>query len=373
MATFVSDFYKTTGKEFDRNEFLSNATYRSQNKKAIQQSAAVADANYSQIAGSTTQAGSRRFALPQGKVSRALGLEDVSANSLGGGMITFFTNYPFRETEQWAKSARGVVDVLLDKQYDKSELLKLALPVVGTFLGGMTYQYLQALSYNVKQILTGGDDEEEKAEKELERLTSPKGMLTESLAAVSSIASTRYGALSKAAIQLLGTIAYNFSDDEETKQTAKAITRELTFKNPLAINKKKNGEISTYGLSGELAKEITSYIPPLAVLTTNTLNAIESYGGIPYLYEKIENGEALSEPEKDAIISLQILVNTSNAILMFKGGGFSANEINNYVRNIKKAEKDSKSQSSTESRQSQTKQVQSKTVQTKQVTTKQIE
>ena len=73
------------------------------------------------------------------------------------------------------------------------------------------------------------------------------------------------------------------------------------------------------------------------------------------------------------MISLQRLVNTSNAILMLKGGGFSANEINNYVRNMKKAEKDSKSQSPTESRQVQTKQVQSKPAQTKQATTKQIE
>jgi len=333
MASFASEFEHITGKSFDRNKAVTDKSYLTTNKKAIMESAAFADATYQQIAGSTTQAGSRRTALPSNMVTRALGLDEIKTESIGGSTITFFTNYPFRETEQMIKAAKGFSQATKSTEHDSVDAFKQLMPILGSYVGALTYQFGQAAWYNTKRMLLGTDKEKEEAEKELERMKTLKGVLTESLAAVSSVASSRYGALSRASLQLLGTIAFNVAEGDDTKAMAKAITRELTFRNPLEIKKKKDGSINTYGLPQEIAHEVIRYIPALAVLTENTANAIESLGGVEYLYDKVSKGEILDDAERDALMSLQVLTNIGNVIVMGMGGAIpGTTEINKIIR-----------------------------------------
>ena len=341
MASFSSQFLKETGVEFDRKEFVSNPSYATKYKKAIQNSAAVADTNYSQIAGSTTQAGSRRnIKILPSKIEKAFGV-NVKANTISGQMLSFFTNYPFREVEQGIKSARALVEVAKNKEYDYKDGLVATMPLLGSFLGALYYQYSQALVYNLKEIFFADDDEEkEKANKELNKLTSAEGILNESIAAVSSVGSTRYSGVSKALIQLTGTVIYNFTDDEEVKKKAKSLTRDITFKNPFEIKRKKDGDVVGYGMRDKITAEIAMYLPPLATAGDNVYKVLESLGGYPYLYNKALNGEVLSEPEKEALVLAQLFVNASNAVLMFSGGAIPfSNEINKFAKKELKDEK----------------------------------
>jgi tetratricopeptide (TPR) repeat protein len=183
-------------------------------------------------------------------------------------------------------------------------------------------------------------EEKEKANKELNKLTSAEGILNESIAAVSSVGSTRYSGVSKALIQLTGTVIYNFTDDEEVKKKAKSLTRDITFKNPFEIKRKKDGDVVGYGMRDKITAEIAMYLPPLATAGDNVYKVLESLGGYPYLYNKALNGELLSEPEKEALVLAQLFVNASNAVLMFSGGAIPfSNEINKFAKKELKDEK----------------------------------
>jgi hypothetical protein len=346
MASFDNEFKKITGKDFDRTK-INDTAYMRENKKAIEEAGAISDMVYQQISGATTSAGTRRFALPQGKVIKALGLQDITAKSTGGQIITFFTNYPFRETEQWLKSARGIKDVIKDRNVTSENAKYVLYPVVGTFLGASLYQFMQALGFQTKNYLTAilgeDDEEEEKALLEINRITSPEGIFNEMIAGTASTAGTRYGSITKAALQIAGTMVYNLSENETLKAKGKAITRELTFKNPLEIKRAKDGSINTYGIKGEIASQVTSYIPFVQVVVDNFVKAIDAVGGLGYLYEKIGRGERLTDDEKDVVIALQSVINLTNLFINFSGKAIPfTSEIERFGRQAKKELKDEK-------------------------------
>jgi len=346
MASFDNEFKKITGKDFDRTK-INDTAYMRENKKAIEEAGAISDMVYQQISGATTSAGTRRFALPQGKVIKALGLQDITAKSTGGQIITFFTNYPFRETEQWLKSARGIKDVIKDRNVTSENAKYVLYPVVGTFLGASLYQFMQALGFQTKNYLTAilgeDDEEEEKALLEINRIASPEGIFNEMIAGTASTAGTRYGSITKAALQIAGTMVYNLSENETLKAKGKAITRELTFKNPLEIKRAKDGSINTYGIKGEIASQVTSYIPFVQVVVDNFVKAIDAVGGLGYLYEKIGRGERLTDDEKDVVIALQSVINLTNLFINFSGKAIPfTSEIERFGRQAKKELKDEK-------------------------------
>lgn len=344
MAVFTKQFEKITGKKFDRDKYLSSPDYQKQFGKEIKSAGAIADATYGQIAGATTRAGQRRKVriLPK-SVSKALSLPDsVDANTTGGRLAAFMTGYPYREVETFMRFGRAINESLKDSKYTKTDMAEAALPAVGVIASALLYNYGSTMNYLLNNMLFGNDEDKKRAEKELDELHTAKGLGLEAASTLVQTLSSRYSGLSRQALAGFGTLVYNTTNDKELKKTAKNITRNITFQNPIELKMKKDGQVSTYKLGGDIALWLSSSIPALSAATNNTLQAAEALGGYNYLYKKVENGELLSEPEKDVIVATYVIVNWANSISQIYGVALPTTTLNKLARNIIKEKKETK-------------------------------
>jgi hypothetical protein len=347
MASFDTAFEQITGKSFDREAYLNNPTYAKQNAKAISDAGAQADQKYSEIAGGTTKASQRRTVKFLPKV------KGVKANSAEGRILSFMSGYPFRETQTIAKSVKAMVEASKDTDTSKAGVGKEALPIVGSFLGAVTYGLYQTLSYEIQKMAFGDEEDEQEAKETMSALFTPIGMMKEASASFASLMSSRYSGAGRQMLKLLGTITMNIAEKPEDKSAIRSMVRNITFQDPLELKYTKNGKLIKYGLRGELATQIADVIVPASIMIDNTFKAIETLGGIEYLANKVESGEALTEPEKEALVLTYIAVNLSNAVAMFFGKAIPPTTINKLSKRIieekqKEAEQSSKKQQSTD-------------------------
>lgn len=342
MAVFEKSFKKQTGKDFDRDKYLGNSVYEKQYRKEIKNAASDADGTYGQIAGATTRAAQRRNIriLPE-RVAKAFGFpSSIKADSTGGRFAAFMTGYPYRDVETILRFGRAAKQSLTDAAYTKSDVAMTALPVAGVLASALLYNYGSQLNYIFSRMITGDDEEKEKAKKELDDLHSPKGLLVESAGALTQTLSARYSGLSRAAITVFSSMVYNLTDDKETKKLANNINRNITFQNPIELKMKKDGTVSRFGLDGDILKVATSWMPAVSAGVANAADAAEAFGGVNKLYEKVEKGEVLSEPEKDILLSLYITINMSNAITQFAGYALPTTTLNRMAKDIMSEKKE---------------------------------
>jgi hypothetical protein len=347
-AIFKKNFKEQTGKEFDAEQYKNNPDYSKENSKAIQDAASIADATYGQIAGSTTGFGQRRnIKVIPDAVQKSLGIKaKVDAKSFWGSVASFMTNYPFRETETLLKSFNTFSENIKNKEYSSEDMSKAILPVVGVFAGALSYNFLQAVTYNVFKLLSGDDEEKEKAIKEIKALVNGEKTGQEVLATLVSSLSSRYSGVSRVFISTVGSIIYNMTDDAEQKEATKELIRNITFKNPLEIRKRKTGEVIKYGLGEGIAMKLVEVIPPFMAFADNVEKAVAATNGIEYIYKKIEKGEELTTPERDAFIMLYTLGAMSNSLSQFWGWGLPnvvMNELKKYSEKYTYPETEKKS------------------------------
>jgi len=336
MATFKNRFKEQTGVSFSESEYLSNTQYKNRFNKQILDAASTADATYEKIAGSTTGTGQIRTTkiLPS-KISKAMGLgEGLDAKKSSGAIMSFMTGYTQREILQAYDSFSAFRQAAKDAEYSKGDVAKTLLPVMGTLLGLTAYNYGQQISYALTQMLIGDDDDKEKAKEELEKLTTANGVFTEMGVGIVALGASKYRGMGRQLLKLAGSVYYNYADTPEDKAYAKSIVRNITYSNPFSIKE------SGYMGKEKIALEIGDAIAPIATIIDNFNKEISSVGGAKYLYEKVKNGEILTEPEKEAVLLMQLSVNTFNAIAMWGGKAIPNTFVNKIARGYTKGEID---------------------------------
>ena len=328
MASFDTSFEKITGRPFDREAYNSNPSYAKANNKAIMDAAAQADQAYSEIAGGTSKASQRR------KIKYLPVVKGANANSAEGRILAFMTGYPFRETQTISKAVSAIREAYNDPSASKGETAKEALPILGSIFGAISYGLYQTISYEMQRIAFGDEEDKEEAKANIDALFTPVGIMKEASASIVSLGSAAYSGLGRQMIKFMGNIALNMAETKEDKLAIRSMVRSVTFQDPLEIKFTKNGKLNKFGLKGQIALQTTDAVVPMSILIDNAYKGVEAVGGIKYLTDKVESGEALSEPEKEALVLAYVAANLGNLVAMFLGAGFPTTMLNRSAKQI---------------------------------------
>lgn len=308
LPSFKAEFKQLTGENFDSQKFNSDKTYREKYSREIKEAGAVANITTQKIVGVTTKlTQAREIPLPFMEKSRG-----ISKDSGAGKILGFFGNYPRREYTEFVNGFKEVAERLRNGEGIASAgSLSKSLAVA---LGALTYGYMGSLVYSMKQKYLGNDKEKEKAEEELKRLSSAKGVAEEAGAQALSLAGSKYYSIGRAMFQTALLVGYNQTEDEETKKTMSRLYKNAFYNDPIdpdaskSYNAKDNKEkFMTY---------IGKYIPQMALAVDKTQQAIEVYGGAEKLYRKYDEvgWDKLTKDEQDLITLSEVMIKSAGII-----------------------------------------------------------
>lgn len=307
MPTFTSEFQRITGEKFDMKKFNDSEAYREKYGKAIKESSAVADAQTEKIIGPTTKAGQRReIAIFPGKT--------VGRDTVSGQILGFFSNYPYREVTEFVNGFKEAGEVL--KKGDSVEaILQLQKPL-GIALNVAAYGFLSSVVYASRLILLGDDDEEERGSKMLEELMTAKGFIEETAANAAALAASKYAGGGRATLQLLATLAMDFTDDEETKATIKKMLKGSVYVDPLPTQ-----NLTGYGSVDKVNTAILKYIPQLVMLNNVIIDGLGGLKELGAIIDKVESKgiDALTKDEELRVLALSVMFTGTQLLLNYRG------------------------------------------------------
>ena len=333
MPTFKSEFKDITGLDFDMNRFNDSQAYREKYGKAIRESSAVADSQTEKIIGPTTKAGQRREVRIAPKfLANLFGAEGtVSKNTAEGQILSFFSNYPFRESTEFINGFREAGEVL-NEEGALSSLSQLQKPL-GIALNVAAYGFLSTATYALGLMLLGDDDDEKRGEDLLKDLITGEGFLNELASNAISLAGSKYAAGGKAILQLAATILIESTDDEAQKARIKKLLKDSVFIDPLPVDK-------VVGFKGEqeVAGAIGKYIPQFIVAYARYADFIATKNELKVIYDKVDkNGiESLTEDEGLKVLALNTVFNGAQIVLNLFGTSIPEyNYIKTYMKGLK--------------------------------------
>lgn len=307
MPTFTSEFQRITGKKFDMKKFNDSEAYREKYGKAIKEASAVADAQTEKIIGPTTKAGQRRqIIIFPGKT--------VGRDTVSGQILGFFSNYPYREVTEFVNGFKEAGEVL--KKGDSVEsILQLQKPL-GIALNVAAYGFLSSVVYASRLILLGDDDEEERGSKMLEELMTAKGFIEETAANAAALAASKYAGGGRAILQLLATLAMDFTDDEETKATIKKMLKGSVYVDPLPTQ-----NLTGYGSVDKVNTAILKYIPQLVMLNNVIIDGLGGLKELGAIIDKVESKgiDALTKDEELKVLALSVMFTSTQLFLNYRG------------------------------------------------------
>ena len=307
MPTFTNEFQRITKEKFDMKKFNDSEAYREKYGKAIKEASAVADAQTEKIIGPTTKAGQRReIAIFPGKT--------VGRDTVSGQILGFFSNYPYREVTEFVNGFKEAGEVL--KKGDSVEAISQLQKPLGIALNVAAYGFLSSVVYASRLILLGDDDEEERGSKMLEELMTAKGFIEETAANAAALAASKYAGGGRATLQLLATLAMDFTDDEETKATIKKMLKGSVYVDPLPTQ-----NLTGYGSVDKVNTAILKYIPQLVMLNNVIIDGLGGLKELGAIYDKVESKgvDALTKDEELRVLALSVMFTGTQLLLNWRG------------------------------------------------------
>jgi hypothetical protein len=333
MPTFTNEFQVITKEKFDPKKFNDSQAYREKYGKAIREAAAVADAQTEKIVGATTKAGQRREArlIPE-FIANAFGKRGtISRSTAAGQTLAWFSNYPYRESSEFANGFREAAEVLRKDADALKSLSQLSKPL-GISINLATYGFLSSVIYATSLFL-GDDEDEERGEKLLDELMTLKGFTDELTANAIALAGSRYAAGGKAMLQLGATIGILLTEDEEQQAKIKKILKNSVYLDPLPTQK-----MTGYNDRDKIISGISKYIPQFVMVGNLYADLIGTKNEVKAIYDKVQsNGiESLTEDEGQRILALNTLINSTQLILNLRGTSLPVyNKLKTYMRGLK--------------------------------------
>jgi len=324
---FYEEFFNRTGKKFDPSKF-TNPEYRQEHRQEIMDSAAAADGEYTKISGSPTGLGGKRKArIAPRMIAKAFQQKsgDIDVKTNMGMLTTFMTGYTSRDFQQIGESAKSMLETYRASDGKWSDYgWALGIPF-GSILGGFTYAYLNQVRYVTERLLAPSDDEEEdEARKELETLTTLNGAAAEVASSFTALAATRYHGLGRQFIKAFGSIWFNMAESEEEKAYVKSIVRNVTYQNPYNMEQYGNSKAN-------MALSLAEAIPLASIIINNASNVLRQWNDVDPIFEKISNGEPLTEPERDKALLIKFTIAMGNATAQFSGYNFPSRSVNRSI------------------------------------------
>ena len=321
LPKFKEAFADITGENFVESKF-DDVAYRRKYNDAILEASAVADSEIKEIIGPISTF-SKRAASDNIFTKIFLGGKQIDTSEPLGQVLTFFGGYPYRDYKSFMKGFREAADSYKAGNGAGESLIKLSKPL-GILTGVATYAFLSQLHSAARGYgiaLASGNEKDQKYYKELmDEMLNPDKAYDIIPAAFAQIATGRYGADGKLALQALGAITYYGADaagDEQTKEKVKELVRSVTY---TKIPELKNVN-SYYGEKDAKAKVLDVISRNVAFLGTIVDRIVDDIGGVDAawdLVEKYKRGEKLGDKE-DAAKALLFIITTTNLVLLNYG------------------------------------------------------
>lgn len=308
MPTFNNEFERLTGNKFSSESFNTNKTYREKYGKQIKEAAAAADAQTEKIIGSTTKAGQRKKVKIAPKVS-------VDKDSPIGQILGFFSNYPYREINEFVNGFKEAAEAIRSGDGGISAAKQLMKPL-GITLNVAAYGYLSNLAFNIIAEAIGTDDEKEKAKEELESLTTLDGFLQDLGGNMASLAAAKYSGGGRALMQTAATIAYANAETKEEKAKIKKWLKDTIYLDPLPLE-----DVSGYGGKDKANAALARYVPQFAVISDRLIDTMGGIKEIERIYQKIEESgvESLTNDEQQRLLVLDVMIKSAQLIATANG------------------------------------------------------
>ena len=249
IPSFLKEFKKVSGKEFNISEFNKNREgYLNSNEEFIKEASAFADSETQSVKGSKTRFSQREAVriLPEVVVR---GIEAITgkkygyadAQSVMGKLVTTLQNFAFLEQLNIGNNIReGIYAENKSRSRASSEL-------VTAVASGTAYTYLASALYNYANLLiaeniTGDDEDKEKAMDALQKLSSVDAVVDAAMSNALFLSTGKYGNVGKTGVLIiLGLydkyLKNTLPKDEYKKQREEliAMTRGRYFAEPIDL------------------------------------------------------------------------------------------------------------------------------------------
>lgn len=316
MPTFKNEFFKLTGEKFDAGKFSSDPNYRKKFNRAIKEAATSADMTTQKIIGVTTKLSqARELELPG---EGTLYQKGVSKDEILGKTLGFFGNYPRREYLEFINGFKEIAERYRSGE-GAASLTSISKPL-SVAIGTLTYGYMASLVYTLTKAYFGTENEKEKAQEELERLSNTQGIVEEGISQGIALAGSKYYAAGRIATSLLTLAAYNMTEDPERKKNIARMYKNTYYADPIDPDGSKTF-LSKDNKEKMALWIIKTAIPQLALVVDKYQQGLEAYGGIEKLMDRYDEVgfSGLADEERDLWLLGDIILKTGGIVANLYG------------------------------------------------------
>ena len=237
LPNFLKAYETVTGNKMDVDAFIKNPDkFISENIKEIKEAAAITDSQTQTIKGSKTRMGKREAVkvLPFKMEYKGKRLDVASSSTALGRLVTTLQNFANIELMNILRNVNSAI-------YQENKTRKEAsAEILASLASGTFYGLATALTYTLKQLMFGDDEEKEDAVKEYERLTSFEGIVDSAKSNLLFLAGGKYGNISKTGVLILfGLMDLHYkktlpkSEYKKKSKELSEITRNRYFADPI--------------------------------------------------------------------------------------------------------------------------------------------
>ena len=311
MPSFESAFEEITGEAFDGNKYKTDKSYREEHNQAILDAATEADVTAKQIVGGGLKFEGRQFIRILPEFAEKIGLpSSVDANSYPGKIAGFFGTYTARESKEFMDGFAKVYQGAKNK--DIGTMGRGSGKVLGAALGAVGYGVGMGLYNSLWTKLTSDNEEyKKKAQGVIDSYYTWEGWTRETAAQLAFLGTSRYGAMGRFATLLGVSAAYNKTDDPKEKEQIKEFAQNQLFTRPLEAEGK-------YGEKDRDAAIMQKYVPYLSFPVEQLYKEGKSFFDLADVVKE-KGFESLGKDDKDKFVAGELLFNSINMMLMFKG------------------------------------------------------
>lgn len=314
MPRFETAFREITGEEFNAQKYETDKSYQDNFRQAIMDAATEADVTTKQIIGGGLKFEGRQFIRVLPEIAEKVGLKTmVDADTYPGKIAGFFGTYTARESKEFfdgfAKIAKGTA------KKDMGEVGRGGGKVLATAIGAVGYGVGMGLYNALWTKMTSDDDKQkEKAQAVIDQYYTWDGWTKETASQLAFLGTSRYGGVGRMATLMAVSSAYNSADTKEEKAQIEKFAKEQLFTKPLDFS-------GSWGSQASNFKTIGKFEPYIAFAAEKIMDAGENVKGYFDLADKVkEKGfKVLTQEEKEKFVAGELLLNSINLMLMFKG------------------------------------------------------
>ena len=304
MPSFKATFKEMTGREFNEHRYSTDADYRKEFAQEIDDAASIADNRTALIFGTSNKGDERQLI----QVLPFINKNAVKTTSIGGSVLGFFANYPYRDL---TALIHGIEQIANAQNGGRAEGVRQS---VGALMGIGAYGIIVGYARALVNSLIGSDDDKERAAKYFEAIKTGDYWKAEGIGTLLQGAASRFSGGGKITTVLLLSawreIAYNNGNKESVIAIDNILNTQL-YSKPVRLDKYGDSQtMTTADMLSRISPATTYAFDMASKLKTNVYDVIE----------KGVKGEKLSDDENEIYVIMNIALTMTNAVMAMKTG-----------------------------------------------------